>query len=314
MKRKSMKVFFFIMVMVLVLGVMGPSLLYAQTGTGDNLSSYPKDSTGFVWYVYNKVLDRDPAQSEVNIWVDRFQDKSASAFTLVWSAIFGPEMSKMTASVSNNDYIGFLYMSIFQRSPDTAGWDYWTGLMAKGWSKEDILEGFGRSTEFAKLAANFGVTPFFTKEVSDETSTSPAKVGSVFSAILNPANSVPPVSTSASGSIVFTLSADGKSLSFDLLVTDILNPQAAHIHMGDATTNGPVIVPLFPMGTFAVQPQTPLPFGGRLSSGTITAANFTGPLAGKTMADLVAAIKAGKAYVNVHTLVYPAGEMRGQIK
>ena len=326
MKRNSMKVFFFMMVMVLVLALVGPSLLYAQTGTGDTLSTYPKNSTGFVWYVYNKILDRNPAQSEVNTWVARLDGKEASAFTLVHEAIFGTEMAKMTASVSNNDFIGFLYMSIFQRSPDTMGWDYWTMLMNKGWSKEEVLEGFGRSIEFATLAGNFGTMPFFTKEVSDETkAASPVKstttttttttaAATTFSAALSPANSVPPLSTPASGNAVFTLSADGNSLTFTLTVAGILNPQAAHIHMGDAATNGPVIVPLFPLGSFAVQPETATPFGGTLSSGTITAADFKGSLAGKTMADLIAAIKAGDAYINVHTLVYPAGEMRGQIK
>jgi hypothetical protein len=37
-------------------------------------------------------------------------------------------------------------------------------------------------------------------------------------------------------------------------------------------------------------------------------------LQGKTIADLVADIKAGNAYVNVHTTEHPGGEIRGQIQ
>jgi len=48
-------------------------------------------------------------------------------------------------------------------------------------------------------------------------------------------------------------------------------------------------------------------------SGTITAADLTGPLAGKTMGDLVAAIRAGNIYINFHTASFPAGEIRGQL-
>jgi CHRD domain len=48
-------------------------------------------------------------------------------------------------------------------------------------------------------------------------------------------------------------------------------------------------------------------------SGTITAANLTGPLAGRTMSDLVAAIRAGDIYINLHTRQFPAGEIRGQL-
>jgi len=39
-----------------------------------------------------------------------------------------------------------------------------------------------------------------------------------------------------------------------------------------------------------------------------------GPFTGKTIADLVAEIQAGKAYVNVHTKEHPDGEIRGTIQ
>jgi hypothetical protein len=71
------------------------------------------------------------------------------------------------------------------------------------------------------------------------------------------------------------------------------------------------------------------PGGGRvngpIAEGTLTAADFIGPLAGMSMADLVAQIQAGNAYVNVHTDDgvapantgpgdFPGGEIRGQIR
>ncbi len=73
----------------------------------------------------------------------------------------------------------------------------------------------------------------------------------------------------------------------------------------------------------------PGPFGsgrhdGVLAEGTFTAANFVGPLAGHPMWDLIAAVEAGNAYVNVHTNDgqdgvntgpgdFPGGEIRGQL-
>ncbi len=48
-------------------------------------------------------------------------------------------------------------------------------------------------------------------------------------------------------------------------------------------------------------------------AGTITAANLTGPLAGRSMSDLVAAIRAGNIYINLHTRQFPGGEIRGQL-
>jgi hypothetical protein len=47
-----------------------------------------------------------------------------------------------------------------------------------------------------------------------------------------------------------------------------------------------------------------------LADGTFTAANVSGI----SYADLVAAIRAGDTYVNVHTTQFPGGEIRGQLR
>ena len=52
---------------------------------------------------------------------------------------------------------------------------------------------------------------------------------------------------------------------------------------------------------------------GPLTQGKFIAADLKGPLAGKTLSDLVNMIKNGDAYVNVHTTQNPEGEIRGQL-
>ena len=64
--------------------------------------------------------------------------------------------------------------------------------------------------------------------------------------------------------------------------------------------------------TFFNVPQTaPLTVSEKtiLAEGTFTAANVTGI----SFADLLAAIRAGNTYVNVHTTAFPGGEIRGQL-
>jgi hypothetical protein len=51
-----------------------------------------------------------------------------------------------------------------------------------------------------------------------------------------------------------------------------------------------------------------------LCEGKITAGDLIGPMAGKSIADLVAAISAADIYVNFHTREHADGEIRGQLR
>jgi hypothetical protein len=52
---------------------------------------------------------------------------------------------------------------------------------------------------------------------------------------------------------------------------------------------------------------------GVIAHGTFSATNLTGPLAGKSLQDLVDEMRADQTYANAHTANYPGGEVRGQI-
>ncbi len=126
-----------------------------------------------------------------------------------------------------------------------------------------------------------------------------------FLARLSGAGHVMPVETIAIGRGEFGLSSDGEMLNYKLKVFDIENVTMAHIHMGMPNMNGPVVAPLFSGGADGE-------FDGLLAQGTITEADITGPLAGD-FPGFVDALRNGMLYVNVHTVAYPPGEIRGQI-
>jgi len=140
---------------------------------------------------------------------------------------------------------------------------------------------------------------------------------------LSGAEEVPPtgvvIDTLGQGQAVFHLSEDGEALMYKLVVANIDNVVASHIHLAPAGQNGPVVAFLYgpaPAGGGRIQ--------GPIAEGRITAANLVGPLAGGSLSDLIAAIEAGNTYVNVHTNDgaaltntgpgdFPGGEIRGQI-
>jgi hypothetical protein len=66
-----------------------------------------------------------------------------------------------------------------------------------------------------------------------------------FVAPLSGAEEVPARDTNARGNAVFQLRADGTELSYKLMVANIENVFAAHIHCGAVGVNGPVGVTLF---------------------------------------------------------------------
>lgn len=122
---------------------------------------------------------------------------------------------------------------------------------------------------------------------------------------------VPAVATHAQGQALFKLSKDSQSLGYKLIVANIDGVFMAHVHMADPGINGPIVVWLYPSTNPAPGPPTGR-IQGPIATGTITAANLVGPLAGMELSDLVDLLRNGGAYVNVHTLPdHPGGEIRG---
>jgi hypothetical protein len=100
---------------------------------------------------------------------------------------------------------------------------------------------------------------------------------------------VPANTSAAVGTGHITVGADGAVSGSVSAPT--LQGMAAHIHIGPAGMNGPVIVPLTagPDGLWSV------PAGAKLN------------------AEQLAAYKAGGLYVNVHTAEHKGGEIRTQL-
>lgn len=149
-----------------------------------------------------------------------------------------------------------------------------------------------------------------------------------FSARLQGLNEVPPVATAGSGTFSATLSSDGTTLMYKETYTNLNAPILfSHIHFGLPREATGIMV--FLCGPAAGAPGGP-PTGtpnppscsGTTSgtvTGSVTATNVIGPnnqgiTPGADFAKVVQALREGVAYVNVHTMRSPAGEIRGQVR
>ena len=127
---------------------------------------------------------------------------------------------------------------------------------------------------------------------------------------LNGRNQEPQLDTQAQGQAIFQLSKDGTELKFKVIVANIDNVIGAHIHLAPKGENGPIVLPL--LGEPFI-PDPGVTVNGILVEGTATADDVSGPLANDLDA-LMAAMRAGNTYVNVHTVEFRPGEIRGQIR
>lgn len=111
-----------------------------------------------------------------------------------------------------------------------------------------------------------------------------------FVADLNGMNEVPMAATNAVGLGTFLLAKHQGELQYRVVLNDLTGPiQAAHLHMGAAGTNGPVVLDLTP------------DISGNTIAGSADPTMF--------LADLMA----GDIYLNVHTTMFPNGEVRAQL-
>jgi len=136
---------------------------------------------------------------------------------------------------------------------------------------------------------------------------------------------VPSVSTTGNGEFNARISNDESRIDWELTYSDLEGAiQQAHIHIGNVGVNGGITVFLCtnlgngPAGT------QPCPAPPATISGTILAADVSPNIPATQAArnqglntgeidELIRAIRAGATYVNVHSTIWPGGEIRSQI-
>jgi len=135
---------------------------------------------------------------------------------------------------------------------------------------------------------------------------------------------VPSVSTVASGEFEGQINRNEDAIDYELTFSGLQGTVTqSHIHFGQRSVAGSIVIWLCGTGTtqpLAGPPGTQTcPQSGTIH-GTITAANVVAAsmtsqqiVAGE-LGEVIAAIRAGVAYANVHTNLSTGGEIRGQLR
>jgi CHRD domain len=142
-----------------------------------------------------------------------------------------------------------------------------------------------------------------------------------FRARLRSIQEVPAVSSVATGEFRAKVNAAGTELSYELEYSGLEGTVTqSHIHLGQAGVNGGIMIWLCGTSTNpgpAGTPTCPPAPGGKVSR-TVIAADVVGPagqgVAAGEFAEALRGMRNGVSYANVHSTMWPGGEIRGQIK
>lgn len=118
---------------------------------------------------------------------------------------------------------------------------------------------------------------------------------------LSGSNAVPPNNSGGAGSASFE--SNGSSIQFSVQLSGISGVTAVHLHSGAPAGTGPLRVLLFAG-----------PGAGPVNGTLISDSFGAGDVIGLSFSDLLNQMRDGAVYVDVHTLAFPAGEVRGQVQ
>ena len=132
----------------------------------------------------------------------------------------------------------------------------------------------------------------------------------------------PSVSTTGTGTFTATIDADGDTILYTETYSGLQGTVTqSHIHVGQLGVNGSIVIFLCqtaanpdPKGLAPECPQQGTVSGEITTANVIAGSMAPQQLAAGDLAAVIAAIRAGAAYANVHTTPSPGGEIRGQLR
>ncbi len=125
-------------------GSNGPAVIEAMMGAPEFLPSYQAIR------LYLAYFNRLPDNAGLNYWVDvlKRDGKSLNAVSDSFSA--SAEFRLTYGSLSDRDFVALVYNNVLIRTPDAAGFNYWTRQLRGGLTRGQMMVLFSDSAEFVR--------------------------------------------------------------------------------------------------------------------------------------------------------------------
>ncbi|MBO4637492.1 MAG: DUF4214 domain-containing protein [Clostridiales bacterium] len=109
----------------------------------------------FVERLYTVALGRSSDPVGKSEWIAAVTERGETGADLARGFLYSPEF--LNKDVSNTDFVKVLYRTFFNREPDAEGLAGWVAVLDNGEPKQNVIEGFINSTEWANLCLLYGI-------------------------------------------------------------------------------------------------------------------------------------------------------------
>lgn len=122
-------------------------------------------NAGQMYRLYQAAFDREPDVAGLGHWIDTFDrglfDLKGVAEEFLISEEFQTRFGT-EKTLDDKAYLTLLYNNVLDRTPDDAGFDFWSDQQAQGLSRADMLQYFSESEEnYANVAAEIDMGIFY---------------------------------------------------------------------------------------------------------------------------------------------------------
>ncbi len=117
----------------------------------------------FVERMYTVALNRKADEKGMNDWTEALISGKSDGSSIGNGFINSAEF--VNRNLYDSQYLTVLYRTFFNREPGVEEMAYWLQFQAMGASRQDMLNGFVASGEFANLCKDYGIVAVYTQEI-----------------------------------------------------------------------------------------------------------------------------------------------------
>ena len=123
-------------------------------GEAWSITSLNGGAEGQVFRLYLATLGREPDPNGFQNWVSQLQIDGRAYLDIIPGFVNSAEFQATYGSLDDTAFVTLLYNNVLSRAPDAAGLARWTGDLANGVSRSEVVRGFAESQEHRTNTAN----------------------------------------------------------------------------------------------------------------------------------------------------------------